>query len=106
MLISTDARRRSLGLFFLLLAVVMVIWGQTVLKPHLEQLGYLLYWLACIFCLLVAVAMALLDMWVMGRRNRRQQEELYQRTMMEIKLKLDTARRDEKIGDQSQPGAS
>ena len=98
MLTPADARRRSIGLFFLLLAVVMVIWGQTVLKPHLVQIGYVLYWLACIFCLMVAMAMALIDMWVMGRRNRRQQEELYQRTMMEIKQQQDAARREEQDG--------
>ena len=106
MLTRTDTRRRSVGLFFLLLAVVMVTWGQTVLKPHLEQLSFVIYWLVCIFCLMVAVFLALLDMWVMGRRNRRQQEELYQRTMMEIKLKQDAARQEEKLGEKSQPGAS
>ncbi len=94
MLTRADARRRSLGLFFLLLAVVMVIWGQTLLHPYLEQLSFVLYWLACMFCLLVAVAMAVLDVWVMGRRNRCQQEELYKRTLMEIELEQDAARRD------------
>ena len=98
MLTSNDTRRRSVGLFFLLLAVVMVIWGQTVLKQYLVQLGYVLYWLACIFCLMVAMFMALLDLWVMGRRNRHQQEELYKRTMMEIEQKQDAARRDETDG--------
>ena len=96
MLTRADVRRRSIGLFFLLLSVVLVIWGQTLLKPYLEKLSFVLYWLACIFCLLVAVAMALLDMWVMGRRNRRQQEELYQRTLMEIEHEQDAARREDK----------
>ena len=92
MLTRADARRRSVGLFFLLLAVVMVIWGQTLLKPYLQQLTYVLYWLVCMFCLLVAVAMALLDLWVMRRRNRCQQEELYKRTLMEIELEQDAAK--------------
>ena len=94
MLTPADARRRSIGLFFLLLAVVLVIWGQTVLKPHLVQLGFLLYWLACIFCLMVAMAMALIDLRVMGRRTRRQQEELEKRAMMGIEQMQDAARRD------------
>ena len=84
MLTPADARRRSLGLFFLLLAGVMVIWGQTLLKPHLEQLTFVVYWLACIFCLLVAVSTALLDLWVMRRRNRREEEELFKHTLEEI----------------------
>ena len=92
MLTRADARRRSVGLFFLLLAVVMVIWGQTLLKPYLQQLTYVLYWLVCMFCLLVAVAMALLDLWVMRRRNRCQQEELYKRALMEIELEQDAAK--------------
>ncbi len=98
MLTAADARRRSLGLFFLLLAIVMVIWGETLLKPYLKQLGYVLYWLACIFCLMVAVGTALLDLWVMRHRNRRQQEELCQRTLMEIEQEQNAVRQEERDG--------
>src|SRR5213593_3608536 len=42
-----DALRRWLGLFCLTMAGGMLIWGQTVLKPHLEGFGFLSYWAGC-----------------------------------------------------------
>ena len=42
-----DALRRWLGLFCLTMAAGMLIWGQTVLKPLLEGIGFLLYWAGC-----------------------------------------------------------
>jgi hypothetical protein len=86
MLTAADANRRSLGLFFLLLACVLVIWGQTLLKPYLGGLGFMIYWLACFLCLGVAIAVALLDILILRRRIRVQQEELIKRTLMEIEL--------------------
>ena len=47
MLNSADARRRWFGVFFLILAVGMLIWGQTVLEPHLKGVVYLIYWFGC-----------------------------------------------------------
>ena len=74
-----DVRRRWFGVFFLLIAAGMLIWGQTILKPYLEGIGFVLYWLACIAFTGLALLTALLDIWAVRRRTREQQRDLLQR---------------------------
>ena len=74
-----DVRRRWFGVFFLLIAAGMLIWGQTILKPHLEGIGFVLYWLACLAFTGLALLTALLDIWAVRRRTREQQRDLLQR---------------------------
>jgi hypothetical protein len=64
----SDRRRRWFGLFFLLMAGIMLLWGATWLKPYLQGLGYLLYWLGCFAFTLLAMLTALLDLWVIRKR--------------------------------------
>ena len=45
----------------------MLIWGQTILKPYLEGMGFVLYWLACLAFTGLALLTALLDIWVRQR---------------------------------------
>ncbi len=74
-----DVRRRWFGVFFLLIAAGMLIWGQTILKPYLEGLGFVLYWLACMAFTGLALLTALLDIWAVRRRTREPQRDLLQR---------------------------
>jgi hypothetical protein len=74
-----DARRRWFGVFFLIVASGMLIWGQTVLKPHLQGIGFVIYWLACMGFTALAMLTALLDIWAVRRRTREQQRDLIQR---------------------------
>jgi hypothetical protein len=83
------ARRRWFGLLFLILATGMLIWGQTVLQPHLRGLGFLAYWLVCLGMTGMAMVVALLDVWAMRRRLRRQQHELLRRTLEDLASKHD-----------------
>jgi len=73
---AADARRRWFGVFFLIIAAGMLIWGQTILKPHLEGAGFVIYWLACMGFTGLAMVTALLDVWAVRRRTRDQQREL------------------------------
>jgi hypothetical protein len=73
-----DAQRRWFGLFFLILAGGMLIWGQTVLRAHLEGAGFVIYWLACMGFTALAMVMALLDIRAVRRRTRDQQRDLLQ----------------------------
>ena len=73
-----DARRRWFGVFFLMIAAGMLIWGQTLLKPYLEGVGFVVYWLACMGFTALAMVTALLDIWAVRRRTRAQQAELLQ----------------------------
>jgi len=83
MLKKTDARRRWWGMFFLTGATALLIWGQTLLKPYLEEtrVVFLVYWLTCFAFTGLAIFTALLDVWTIWRRLRRQQSELIQRTI-------------------------
>jgi len=65
--------------FFLLIAAGMLIWGQTILKPYLEGMGFVLYWLACLAFTGLALLTALLDIWAVRRRTREQQRDLLHR---------------------------
>ena len=87
MLKKGDARRRWWGMFFLTVATGLLIWGQTLLKPYLEGTGivFLVYWLSCFAFTGLAIVTALLDVWTIWRRLRRQQSELIQRTISAAK---------------------
>ena len=61
----------------------MLIWGQTILKPHLEGIGFVIYWLACMVFTGLALVTALLDIWAVRRRTREQQRDLLQRVFGE-----------------------
>ena len=81
---SADALRRWLGAFCLTVAAGMLIWGQTLLKPYLQGLGFLIYWSLCFFFTFGAIFIALLDVRAMRRRTRREQQELLERTLDEV----------------------
>ncbi|MBM3834351.1 MAG: hypothetical protein FJ403_13995 [Verrucomicrobia bacterium] len=82
---SADARRRWFGAFFLIVAGGLVIWGQTILKPHLgDGIGFLLYWLTCFAFTGLAILTALLDIWIIRPRARASQRELLKQTLPKI----------------------
>ena len=68
-------------MFFLLIALGLLVWGQTVLQPHLRGMGFILYWVACFVFTGLAMLTALLDMRAVRRRIRDQQRDLVQRTI-------------------------
>jgi membrane protein implicated in regulation of membrane protease activity len=74
-----DARRRWFGVFFLIVACGMLIWEQTFLKPLLEGVVFVIYWLACMGFIALAMLTALLDIRAVRRRTRDQQRDLLQR---------------------------
>ena len=76
-----DARRRWLGVFFLILAAGQLTWGLTLLKPHLKGWWFLAYWFPCFIFTGLAFLMAWLDLRALRRRAREQQRKLFERTM-------------------------
>jgi len=54
----------------------MLIWGHTFLKPYLEGVGFVIYWLACMGFTGLAILTALLDIRVVRRRTRDKQRDL------------------------------
>lgn len=82
MLINT--RLRWLGALFLIVAASMLIWGQTVLKPYLAGMGYVVYWLFCFGFTGLAMLIALLDMRAVRRQLREQHLHMIQRTLTDV----------------------
>ncbi len=81
---SADALRRWFGVFFLTVAAGMLIWGQTILEPHLEGVMFLIYWFLCFLFTALAIATALLDVRALRRRTRREHRELLERTLEDV----------------------
>jgi hypothetical protein len=78
----TDARRRWWGAFFLTLAAGLLIWGETVFKPHLRNKWvFTVYWLFCFILTALAIYTALLDLRAMRQRFRDQHRDLLDRTI-------------------------
>ena len=78
-----DALRRWLGMFFLAVSAGMLIWGQTVLKPHLDGIPFLVYWAVCFLFTMSAILIALIDLRAVRRRLRQERRDLVERTMKE-----------------------
>jgi len=81
---SADALRRWLGAFFLAMAFGLLVWGQTVLSPHLKGIPFVIYWLFCFLFTFAAIFMALLDLRVTRRRSRTAQKELLHEAFKDI----------------------
>jgi len=86
---SADALRRWLGLFCLAVAAGLLIWGQTILKPLLDGVAYIIYWFLCFFFTMAAIGIALIDMRAVRQRTREEQTELIRKTLAEIEAKAE-----------------
>ena len=86
---AAEARRRWFGLFYLVVAFAMLMWGQTFLKPRLTGWCFVVYWMACFVFTGLAILTALLDMRATRRRSREEQRHLLERTWEDIKNKPD-----------------
>lgn len=84
MLEPVDARRRWFGLFYLLIAGGLLIWGQTILEPHLGRgIWFVLYWLTCLIFTGLAILTALLDLVVVRYRSKKERSDLLKQTGVE-----------------------
>jgi hypothetical protein len=77
-------RHRLLGLLFLLVAAVMLILGETVLRNQLGPLATLLYWTLCLLATCGAIMCALMDVLRSLRDSRRDQRALLEDALHEI----------------------
>jgi len=82
-----DARRRWFGLFFLLIAGGMLIWGLTVLAGSLKGMGFIIYWLVCFAFTGLALLIALLDLIVVRHRQREEQRDLIVKAIEDLESK-------------------
>ena len=80
---STNVRRVAGGIA-LLGALVLLIAGETILKPKLEGVGYILYWLACLVLTAVAIGAAFLDVRALRQDTRREHQNLLEDTFKDL----------------------
>lgn len=79
-----DRLRRTLGLVFLGLAVLLLACGLTVLQSRLEGVAFLFYWMGCYLATSLALLVAFYDAWLVRQRARREEHELANRTLGDI----------------------
>ena len=77
-------RRRWCGALALLVALAMLICGQTALKTQLQGIAFMLYWLVCFAFTGLAVLIALLDAHVVRLQTRQEQRQLFENTLKRI----------------------
>ena len=81
---DATARRRWLGILVLVLALAMLIAGETVLQGRLHELTFLGYWLVCLLLTSAAIVIAFLDARALRRQTRDEARDLLQSTLKEI----------------------
>ena len=62
----------------------MLVAGETVLKPRLKDLSFLVYWLICLVLTGLAILVAFLDASAVRRRTRREARDLLESTLGRI----------------------
>jgi hypothetical protein len=72
-------------MFCLAVASGMLIWGHTILEPHLKELGFLVYWLICFLFTIASIVIALFDVHAILRNIRRERLELFRHALKDIK---------------------
>ncbi len=82
--IETEIPHRKRGMSFLIVAVVMLILGETVLRHSLGKMPFVLYWLACLIFTALAIIFAFLDVAGVQRDARERQRELLEKTIDQI----------------------
>ena len=82
--LDNTARRRIIGALFLLVALAMLLAGETVLKNHLRDFWFLAYWLLCFLCTALAILVAYLDARALQHRTRREARDLLETTLGQI----------------------
>ena len=86
-------RRRWLGGAALLLALAMLIGGETLFKNNLSEVGFLVYWLVCFVLTGLAIVVAFIDVRAVARRTREEQRQLMHATLDQIEKQARDQRR-------------
>ena len=84
MSLNAKSRRRWFGTLCLLLAVGMLMAGETVLKGQLSPVAFLCYWIGCFIVTVLAATTALLDAARVRAESRHEQRALFEETLRKI----------------------
>lgn len=89
------SRRRKIGTIAIVIAILMLVAGETVLKSQLSGVPMLCYWLGCFVFTAIAAGAAMIDAARVGIEGRDAQKSLIEETLKEIE--------DNKRSDKHQP---
>ncbi len=89
---DTENPHRKRGMVFLIIALLMLILGETVLRQSLGKVPFVLYWMLCFLFTGLAILFAFLDVAGVQRQARAQQRELLEKTIGEIELQKEARR--------------
>ena len=78
--------RRAFGLSCLIVAVLMLVVGETNPAPAVNRVGFAIYWLACFGFALLALGAALLDLRAVRHEARARQRSLLEEALREIEV--------------------
>lgn len=79
-----NRRRRRRAAWFLGLALLMLLASQTVLRPHLEGVPFIIYWLGCMVFSLMAMVTAARELGAVTRQAREARKDLLRHTLREV----------------------
>lgn len=67
-----------------MLALTMLILGETLLRGSLRPITYVLYWLVCFVLTGIALLLGAIDAHAVRKRTAQEQRELFEGTLREI----------------------
>jgi len=96
--LGPTARRRWFGAIVLAVALLMLIFGETVLKGKMSDVAFVVYWLACFVLTTLAIVTAFRDVKAVQNRVRSEQRTLLESTLKDIESEARN-RRDQTKGN-------
>ena len=98
-----NPRRRRLGTICLMIAVGMLVAGQTVFEPLLFGRRFLVYWLVCFLFTFLAMLAAFSEWLAVWMQAREEQRNLLKQAMTSVERDAETRRADSSL-DHNQVG--
>jgi uncharacterized membrane protein len=81
---SSRTIRRWIGGIFLAASLIMLVLGESVLKSRLQGSLFIRYWLICFALTGAAALVALMDLIMIKRETKAEQQELLSKTLHDI----------------------
>jgi hypothetical protein len=75
---------RKRGMYFLGIALLMLVLGESAFRHSLGKVAFVVYWMFCFIFTALAILFAFLDVAGVQRQARAQQRELLEKTIGEI----------------------
>jgi hypothetical protein len=82
--LDATARRRWFGAIVVVLALAMLVLGETTLKGTLGGVAFLFYWLVCFVLIILAIGVAFRDVRAIQDEVRTEQRTLLESTLKDI----------------------